>query len=49
MVFDVVSGFGSKFWNSMVFNDLFLDQTKKRSLSETRETRNSDFNQTEPA
>ena len=47
MVFDVGSDLGGKFWSSMVFNDLFLDQKKKRPLSETGETGNSDFKQTE--
>lgn len=46
MVLDVVSPVRGKLWNSMVFDDLFLDQEKKRTFFETREARNSDFEQT---
>jgi hypothetical protein len=49
VVFDVDFAFSGKFWNSVVFNDLFIDQEKKRPLLKTGKTRSSDFEQTKAA
>jgi hypothetical protein len=49
VVFDVDFAFSGQLWNSVVLNDLFIGQEKKRPLLETREARSSDFEQTKAA